>query len=340
MATTTKRDPNVPVISLRGIQKTYPQPRTGLFGAKSSGTAAVDGVDLDLFPGESLGLVGESGCGKTTLGRIMVGQIKPDRGELLIAGRPVSGGRSLQEKRQIQMVFQDPMSSLNPQLQVGKVLEELLRTHHLASSAQVPYRTSELLASVGLPERFRHVRPATLSGGQRQRVSIARALALQPEVLVADEITSALDVSIQAQVLALLQDLKVRLGLTILFISHNMAVVRQTCSRVAVMYLGRIVEIGPTEQVFDDPQHPYTRLLLASIPRLLETIPASDPIAAEPSAAVRGGTGCRFAPRCPKVQEICTRVDPPLSHNDSGRASACHFSAGSTAAKSTVEEIQ
>ena len=329
-----------PLVSMRGVRVSFALPRTTVFARGNRRFSALDGVDLDLLPGESLGLVGESGCGKTTLGRVLVGLVEPESGEVRVDGASVGRKRTPDERRRVQMVFQDPMSSLNPQLQVGSVLAELLRAHHMVPEADIDRRSAELLAAVGLPARFRDVRPGTLSGGQRQRVGIARALALDPKVLVADEITSALDVSIQAQVLALLLDLTDQLGLTMLFISHNMAVVRQVCSRVAVMYLGRIVEIGPTEQLFADPQHPYTKLLLSSIPRLRGPMSVPDDDTTTTPRVARAHTGCRFAPRCPIAQPVCSQVDPLLHNANGDHASACHFSFGRTAVEINQEGIR
>jgi oligopeptide/dipeptide ABC transporter ATP-binding protein len=315
-------------LDLRDITVSFPLAGGSMFRRNAQRLTAVDQVSLQLRRGEALGLVGESGCGKTTLGRTVVGQTAPDSGEIVLSGQRLDRKRDAAQRRRIQMVFQDPMSSLNPRLRIGDVLAELLRVNHMVPDNRVSARVDELLSAVGLPQRFRDVHPRLLSGGQRQRVSIARALALEPEVLVADEITSALDVSIQAQVLSLLLDLKDRLDLTVLFISHNLAVVRQVCERVAVMYLGRIVELGPTETVFSDPQHPYTRLLLSSIPRLdgKETaVPDSGEVTRLEVDA--GSGGCRFAPRCPLRQQICLDVEPSLA-GEADHGSACHFSFG------------
>ncbi|HEX9065845.1 MAG TPA: ABC transporter ATP-binding protein [Streptosporangiaceae bacterium] len=298
---------------------------------------AVDGVDLDLAKGEALALVGESGSGKSTLALTLAGLRGADRGQIKLDGRVLRANRSRADQRRIQMVFQDPYSSLNPRLTVGGMLAELLKVHHIVPRGEVTAYSAELLRLVGLGEDALRAQPRQFSGGQRQRVAIARALALRPDILVADEPVSALDVSVQATILNLLRDLRAELGLTLLLISHNLAVVRHLCDRVAVMYLGRIVEIGPAAALFANPRHPYTRGLLAAIPRLTvapdqaekeaEEGPA---VAGDMPSALRIPAGCRFRTRCPIAQDICATQDPALLHDpaDPARQAACHFAFG------------
>jgi oligopeptide transport system ATP-binding protein len=319
-----------PLLSARDVSVSFP---VGSALARRRGEDrllhAVDGVDLEIQRGEALALVGESGSGKSTLAQALTGLRRVDRGEISFGGRTLPASRSRADRRRIQMVFQDPYSSLNPRLTVGAMLRELLRVHHVVPRNQVAEYSTELLTMVGLGAADLSAYPRQFSGGQRQRVAIARALALRPEVLVADEPVSALDVSVQATILNLLRQLRDELGLTLLLISHNLAVVRHLCDRVAVMYLGRIVEIASTEQIFSAPRHPYTRGLLAAIPRLTENGGDDGPpaIAGDPPSPLRIPAGCRFRTRCPMAQPRCELEDPALtpSPSDAGHLAACHF---------------
>ncbi|MGH3203820.1 MAG: ABC transporter ATP-binding protein [Trebonia sp.] len=288
---------------------------------------AVDGVDMRIDRGAALALVGESGSGKSTLARALAGLLRPDRGEIRLDDRVLPARRSRADHRKIQMVFQDPYSSLNPRMTVGSTLHELLRVHHVVPRAEIAAHSRELLGLVGLGEEALPAYPRQFSGGQRQRVAIARALALKPELLIADEPVSALDVSVQATILNLLQDLRAELGLSLLLISHNLAVVRHLCDRTAVMYLGRIVEVGPTETLFTAPQHPYTKGLLAAIPRMaFDQDGVAPAVQGDPPSPLRIPTGCRFRTRCPIAEPICEQEDPQLrAGRDPRHSAACHF---------------
>jgi oligopeptide transport system ATP-binding protein len=290
---------------------------------------AVDGVDIDVRKGEMLGLVGESGCGKSTLGRCIVGLYDPTAGEIRYGDETLGRNRTSAQRRRIQMIFQDPYSSLNPRMTVRQMLAELLRAHGIVPKQAVDARCLELLELVGLGARALDAHPRQFSGGQRQRVSIARALALEPELLVADEPVSALDVSVQATVLNLLDELREKLGLSVLLIAHNMAVVRHVCDRVAVMYLGRIVEAAATDELFETPRHPYTQGLLRAVPRLVPgRASEAAGVVGDPPSPVDLPTGCRFHPRCPLAQEpLCSTEDPLLMPGPDRRAhlAACHF---------------
>jgi oligopeptide transport system ATP-binding protein len=289
---------------------------------------ALDGVDLSVGRGEALGLVGESGCGKSTLARCVVGLQPPTAGRITFRGIDVTAEREASVRRRIQIVFQDPYSSLNPRMTVRHLLAELLRVHRMVEPDALDERCRQLLELVRLPTRLIDAYPRHLSGGQRQRVSIARALALEPEILVADEPVSALDVSVQAAILNLVAELRRELGLTLVLITHDMAVVRHTCERIAVMYLGRIVETAPTEELFSDARHPYTQALLRAVPRLVpgrrsETVAVTGDL----PSAVHVPPGCRFHPRCPIAQQpVCGDVDPALEPGERPHhRAACHF---------------
>ena len=328
-AEAARLDPNTPLLDARDVAVNFSLGSAIIARMRHEEHVlhAVDGVDMTIERGEALALVGESGSGKSTLARALSGLQPSDRGEIRLDGKLLPARRSRTDQRKIQMVFQDPYSSLNPRKTVGGMLHELLRVHHVVPRDEVESYTRELLGLVGLGEEAVHAYPRQFSGGQRQRVAIARALALRPELLVADEPVSALDVSVQATILNLLQDLRAELGLTLLLISHNLAVVRHLCARVAVMYLGRIIEVAPTETLFENPRHPYTSGLLAAIPRMTFTKDGDAPaVRGDPPSPLRIPTGCRFRTRCPIAQPICEQQDPALTTgHDPAHAAACHF---------------
>ena len=289
---------------------------------------AVDGVSFEIARGQTLALVGESGCGKSTVARLLVGLYQPSRGRFEFAGLDAHAayrsrsGRAI--RRHIQMIFQDPYASLNPRWRVADIVAEPLREHGLISErAALEARVGELLQSVGLSPLDRVKFPHQFSGGQRQRISIARALATQPEFLVCDEPTSALDVSVQAQVLNIMKDLQRQQGLSYLFISHNLAVVRHVSDHVGVMYLGRLVELAPKALLFGQPRHPYTRMLLEAIPKLHHTGHARTPVQGEVPNPLNPPTGCAFHPRCPAANRRCSSERPVLQSLDGVRV-ACH----------------
>jgi len=288
---------------------------------------AVDGVSLDVARGETLGLVGESGCGKSTLGRMVAGILTPSSGDVAVDGAPVmADGRKIDTR--VQMIFQDPFASLDPRMRVGDIIAEGPLAHGLTSKSEQAGYVAGYLERAGLDASLVRRFPHQFSGGQRQRIAIARALAMQPEVLVCDEPVASLDVSIQAQIINLFLALQRDLGLTLIFISHDLSVVRHLSDRVAVMYLGRIVEEGSAEQVYSKPAHPYTKGLLASVPRLVldETeLVTLDAIEGEIPSPLSPPAGCNFNPRCPLAQERCMQADPDLRLVRKGHLAACHF---------------
>jgi oligopeptide/dipeptide ABC transporter ATP-binding protein len=302
--------------------------RKGLLQRQVASVRAVDNVTLSLRRGEAFGLVGESGCGKTTLARTVLRLVDATDGAVWFDGENITelkGAALAPYRTRVSAVFQDPFSSLNPRMKAGAIIAEVLTVHRYAGDIKA--RVRELLALCGLSERFADLFPHQMSGGQRQRVGIARALATDPDLIVCDEAVSALDVSIQAQIVNLLEELRLRHGLTYLFIGHDLSVVRHLCDRVAVMYLGRVMETASSEELFSDPQHPYTQALIAAIPN-------PDPVSEETrdTALLKGEvpspldppSGCVFHPRCPLAMDICARIAPELEPVRAGHAVACH----------------
>jgi oligopeptide/dipeptide ABC transporter ATP-binding protein len=318
---TTSTEGTSPTLTVSGLSVSFPLERHRRL-------VAVEDVGFDLSQGESLGIVGESGCGKTTVARCVVGLQRPDTGSITIDGVEVDAARSRSERRAVQLIFQDPYSSLNPRMTIGAMLTQLLTFHDLAHGAKADERCRELLALVGLPADALTRYPGAFSGGQRQRIAIARALAVEPRIIVADEPVSALDVSIQATILELFADLRDRLGISLIVISHNLAAVRHVCDRVAVMYLGKLVEVGTTQQVFADPRHPYTRSLLNAVPQVRRDPPKNRiRLAGEPPSPLSRPSGCSFHPRCPRAEARCATHEPDLQAltGDATRLSACFF---------------
>jgi len=317
----------VSLLEIEGMVKYYPA--GGFTCGRRQVVRAVDGVNLAVAPGEVLGLVGESGCGKSTLGRLAVGLEEPTAGCVRFLGREISSrsGKELRAaRRHFQIIFQDPTASLDPRWPVGSLIAEPLLNYRVGTKADRARRVGELMELVGLEPLHAGSYPHELSGGQRQRVSIARALALNPSLIVCDEPVSSLDVSIRAQILNLLRDLKESMGLAYLFISHDLAAVSYLSDRVAVMYLGKIVEVIRTGQLLKDARHPYTRTLLAAVPGASpgRGLPPA-PLAGDPPDPRNPPAGCRFHPRCPEAAEVCRRKEPTLAAIAEEHQVACHF---------------
>ncbi|MBV8120725.1 MAG: ATP-binding cassette domain-containing protein [Alphaproteobacteria bacterium] len=329
-AVATANTDRPPLLEVRGLRMHFPITEGVLIGRKLGEVKAVDGVDFAIRRGETLGLVGESGCGKTTTGRCILRLERPTAGEVRFNGVDIlalEGRELLALRRRIQVIFQDPYSSLNPRMKVGEIIAEPIRVHGIErDAARRARRVGELLSVCGLDPKFADRYPHEMSGGQRQRVGIARALALEPEFIVCDEAVSALDVSIQAQIINLLEGLREQFNLTYLFIAHDLSVVRHLCQRVAVMYLGRIVELAASDELFDNPLHPYTQALLAAVPvpdPEVEGRRGFRPLAGEVPSPINPPPGCVFHPRCPMAVADCQRTRPELREIRPGHWVAC-----------------
>ncbi len=315
------------ILEAKGIKKYFPI-KKGFFQRVVGQVKAVDDIDFVVKRGETLGLVGESGCGKSTLGRTLIRLYEPTAGEIQFDGANFlkAKGQNLREQRKdIQMIFQDPYASLDPRMTVGQIIEQPFHIHNMLGAKERETRVKQLLELVGLKASHINRYPHEFSGGQRQRISIARAIALEPKLIICDEPVSALDVSIQAQILNLLKDLQERLSLTYIFISHDLSVIEHVCDRIAVMYLGRIVELASRDQLFSQPQHPYTQALISSIPSLGSgKKKMSKILTGEIPSPINPPSGCSFHPRCPYKMDICSQKTPvlELSH---GHLKSCHL---------------
>ena len=324
---------SAPLLQVEGLHKHFPIGKKGLLGKPAQWLRAVDGVSFEIGRGETLGLVGESGCGKSTCARSIVGLYPPTAGRVVYDGTEISGMTRKERapyRRKIQMIFQDPYASLDPRQTVASILAEPLKIHRLARPRERKLRAMQLLDAVGLNPRHIHRYPHEFSGGQRQRIGVARALAMEPDLIICDEPVSALDVSIQAQVVNLLEELQERFNLSYLFIAHDLAVVRHICDRVAVMYLGKVVEIATRDELFENPQHPYTRALMSAVPHpdpKIERTRERIVLEGDVPSPLDPPTGCRFHPRCVErhkvTGDLCSTVEPEL-----GTRSACHLGEG------------
>jgi oligopeptide/dipeptide ABC transporter ATP-binding protein len=320
-----------PLVEAQGLRKEFPVRSGSLLRRQTHSLRAVDGVDLQIMQGETLGLVGESGCGKSTLGRLLIRLLPASAGEIRFDGGDITTlkGTALRERRRaMQIIFQDPFGALNPRMSVQDIIMEPLLIHGARHDAETRGRVDAMLRMVGLPARARDRFPHEFSGGQRQRIGIARALVLRPRFVVCDEPVSALDVSVQAQIVNLLQDLQGELGLTFLFIAHDLSVVKHISDRVAVMYLGKVVEIADKRTIYAAPLHPYTQALISAVPTLRPRDRARGRrtrIAGDIPSALRPPSGCRFHTRCPFVMDVCREREPLLVNAAPGHHAACHL---------------
>lgn len=335
--TATPTNGQQPLLDVRNLVMHFPLTQGIIFQKKVGAVQAVDGLSFAVKKGETLGLVGESGCGKSTTGRAILQLYKPTAGEVIFNGSDLTklnGGDMRKMRRHLQMIFQDPYASLNPRMTVGSIVSEPMQIHNLVPKGERNQRVQELLQTVGLNPYFANRYPHEFSGGQRQRIGIARALAANPDFIVCDEPVSALDVSIQAQIVNLLEDLQNEFGLTYLFIAHDLSVVRHISDRVAVMYLGKIVELADRNALYDDPLHPYTKALLSAVPipdPVIEKERERIILTGDVPSPINPPSGCHFHTRCPYVMDVCKKIDPILADQGDGHFVACHLYPGSGA---------
>jgi oligopeptide transport system ATP-binding protein len=326
-----------PLLEVRNLKMHFPLTQGIIFQRKVGAVQAVDGVSFAVNRGETLGLVGESGCGKSTTGRAILQLYKPTEGNVIFNGKDLTtldGTDMRRMRRHLQMIFQDPYASLNPRMTVGNIVSEPMQIHKLVPKGERTQRVQELLQTVGLNPYFANRYPHEFSGGQRQRIGIARALAANPDFIVCDEPVSALDVSIQAQIVNLLEDLQEQFGLTYLFIAHDLSVVRHISNRVAVMYLGKIVELADRNDLYDNPLHPYTKALLSAVPipdPVIEKQRERIILTGDVPSPINPPSGCHFHTRCPYVMDVCKKVDPNFADQGSNHFVACHLYPGSGA---------
>ncbi|HYI25887.1 MAG TPA: dipeptide ABC transporter ATP-binding protein [Thermomicrobiales bacterium] len=326
-----------PLLDVRDLKMHFPLTQGIIFQRKVGAVQAVDGVSFSVKRGETLGLVGESGCGKSTTGRAILQLYKPTAGNVVFDGKDLTtldGTQMRRMRRHLQMIFQDPYASLNPRMTVGNIVSEPMQIHKLVPKNERTQRVQELLQTVGLNPYFANRYPHEFSGGQRQRIGIARALAANPDFIVCDEPVSALDVSIQAQIVNLLEDLQDQFGLTYLFIAHDLSVVRHISDRVAVMYLGKIVEMADRNDLYDNPLHPYTKALLSAVPipdPVIEKKRERIILTGDVPSPINPPSGCHFHTRCPYVMDVCKQIDPIFADQGAGHFVACHLYPGSGA---------